>query len=60
MARMMSPLTKSIQVVLRLPDNGADIESVQDSILDALYAAGFNRIEPVSATLVDSDTSDWC
>lgn len=56
----MSPSSKSIKVVLRLPDNGADIEEVQDSILDALYAAGFSRIEPVSATLVDSDTSDWC
>lgn len=56
----MSPSSKSVEVVLRLPDNGVDIERLQDSILDALYSAGFNRIEPVSATLVDSDTSDWC
>lgn len=49
----------AVQVVLRLPDTGEDIESVQEAILDALYAAGFNRIEPIEVTLIE-DTDKPC
>lgn len=45
----------AVQVILRLPDTGKDIESVQEAILDALYAAGFSRIEPVGVSLTTDD-----